>query len=212
MTGPPSWPVIRRDMSQQQDGDRATAAEGKAVSAAFEWNVVVSVQPDAYRSARRLFGELGPVRRTDFYNLLVARVEDAEALPDTLQRWRSINPRFDETFSRIAPASVAFDFDSLEMFRDRVHAAVLGLLPRLAGKSFHVRIHRRGLRGMISSHDEERRLDDVLIEALAAAGTPGRIAFDDPDAVIAIDTVGNRAGLALWTREDLRNYPFLKVD
>jgi tRNA(Ser,Leu) C12 N-acetylase TAN1 len=35
------------------------------------------------------------------------------------------------------------------------------------------------------------------------------VVFDDPDAILSVDTVGDRAGLALWTREELRRYPFL---
>jgi len=30
--------------------------------------------------------------------------------------------------------------------------------------------------------------------------------------VIDIETVGNRAGLSLWARDDLRHYPFLRID
>jgi len=30
--------------------------------------------------------------------------------------------------------------------------------------------------------------------------------------VIEVETVGNRAGLSIWTREDLRRYPFLRVE
>jgi tRNA(Ser,Leu) C12 N-acetylase TAN1 len=58
---------------------------------------------------------------------------------------------------------------------------------------------------------EERFLDDALLDALEAAGTPGRIAFDDPDAVIDVETVGNRTGMSFWTRADLERYPFLKI-
>ncbi len=76
----------------------------------------------------------------------------------------------------------------------------------------HVRLYRRGFKGRLSSHDEERFLDDALLQALEAAGTPRRITFDDPDAVIDVETLGNWAGLSLWTRADLARYPFLKVD
>ena len=48
--------------------------------------------------------------------------------------------------------------------------------------------------------------------ALAAAGTPGQISLYDADAVVLIETVGPRAGLALWTRADLARYPFLGAD
>ena len=35
--------------------------------------------------------------------------------------------------------------------------------------------------------------------------------FEDPDCVLLIETVGQRGGLALWTREELKRYPFLPV-
>jgi hypothetical protein len=51
-----------------------------------------------------------------------------------------------------------------------------------------------------------------LIDLLQAAGTPGRITFSDPDVIIALETVGTRAGLSLWTREDLARHRFLRLD
>lgn len=82
----------------------------------------------------------------------------------------------------------------------------------LAGKRFHVRLHRRGFKGRLSSPEEERQLDVALLQALEQAGSPGKVAFDDPDTIVAIETVGNRAGLSLWTREDLRRFPLLGLD
>jgi hypothetical protein len=29
---------------------------------------------------------------------------------------------------------------------------------------------------------------------------------------VAVETVGTQAGLSLWTREDLKRYPFLRLD
>ena len=60
--------------------------------------------------------------------------------------------------------------------------------------------------------DEERFLDTYLLEALEMAGTRGEITFDDPDAILALETVGPRAGLSLWTREELERYPLLHLD
>ena len=78
----------------------------------------------------------------------------------------------------------------------------------LRGKTFHVRLHRRGHRRELPTPAEERFLD----EATRATGAPGRIAFDDPDAVVAVETVGDRAGLPAWGREELRRSPFLHTD
>ncbi len=70
----------------------------------------------------------------------------------------------------------------------------------------------RGLKGVISTQPEERFLDGALLTALAEAGTPGRISFTDPDRVIQIETVDARAGMSLWTRDELCRFPFLGVD
>jgi tRNA(Ser,Leu) C12 N-acetylase TAN1 len=47
---------------------------------------------------------------------------------------------------------------------------------------------------------------------LEMAGAEGEITFEDPDAILALETVGTRAGLSLWTREDLQRYPLLHLD
>jgi tRNA(Ser,Leu) C12 N-acetylase TAN1 len=55
-------------------------------------------------------------------------------------------------------------------------------------------------------------LSDALLEATGEAGRPGHITFEDPDAIVAVETVGTQAGLSLWMREDLKRYPFLRLD
>jgi tRNA(Ser,Leu) C12 N-acetylase TAN1 len=75
-----------------------------------------------------------------------------------------------------------------------------------------VRLHRRGGKQELRSPDIERLLDDCVLNATKAAGAPARIAFTDPDAVIAVDTIDDRAGVALWTREDLARHRLLRPD
>ena len=73
-------------------------------------------------------------------------------------------------------------------------------------------MHRRGLRHDLSSQAEEKTLDAYLMAELARRGTPGRITFDDPDAILVVETVGNCAGMSLWSRDDLQRLSFLKTD
>jgi tRNA(Ser,Leu) C12 N-acetylase TAN1 len=54
--------------------------------------------------------------------------------------------------------------------------------------------------------------DDLLLDATAMKGAQSKISFTDPDAVIAIDTVDDRAGIGLWTREDLAHHRLLRPD
>jgi tRNA(Ser,Leu) C12 N-acetylase TAN1 len=177
-----------------------------------DWNVVVSVHDQGYTRARQVLSTYGDVGRTEFYNVLVLRVADRQAFMERFAAMVSAVPDFLEIVSRVVPAAVVFPFQSAEEFEAKAKDAVLAWLPQLAGKSFHVRMHRRGFKERMSSQTEERLLDGLLLGALEDAGTPGRIDFADPDVVIDVETVGQRAGLALWTREDIARYPFIKLD
>jgi tRNA(Ser,Leu) C12 N-acetylase TAN1 len=105
-----------------------------------------------------------------------------------------------------------FDFLSEGEFVERAKSIIREWLPRLAGRSFHVRLHRRGAKHHLGTQDAERLFNDAIIDATKEAATPSKISFTDPDVVIAIDTIDNRAGLAIWTREELACYHVLRPD
>ncbi len=114
--------------------------------------------------------------------------------------------------SQTPPVTATFSFQSPEEFETKAKEAVLPWVENLAGKSFHVRMHRRGFKGRISSPESERFLDKILLEELVKIGHPGQITFEDPEAIIVVETVGQQAGLSCWSREDLQRYPLLKLD
>jgi tRNA(Ser,Leu) C12 N-acetylase TAN1 len=178
-----------------------------------DWNVLVTARERGFIRTCELMGEFGPIARTEYYNVLVMKVADPTELIDTLADWARKNPTIlADCISRVVPAEGTLTFQSPEEFEAKAREIALGWLPRLAGKSFHVRLHRRGFKGRLSSPQEERFLDELLLTALEEAGTPGSLTFEDPDAVIAVETLGNQAGMSLWTRDDLRRYPFLRLD
>ena len=177
-----------------------------------DWNVVVTVHGGGYGRARRLLETFGPVGRTEFFNVLVMRVTDQRLFMDALQASLEEDPSILECVARVVPLQETFLFQNREEFEQRIRQVVQGWLPRLAGRTFHVRMHRRGFKGRLSSQEEERLLDAELMNMLEERGTPGCIGFDDPDAVIAVETVGQRAGVSLFEREDLRRYRLLEID
>lgn len=177
-----------------------------------EWNVLVTVAEQEFRRAEELLANFGRVKRTEFFNVFLVAVDGVQRFLETLDKWRAEQPDELSLISRIMPAARTFTFSSPEEFEEKAREIVLGWLGGLAGKSFHIRMHRRGFKGKLSSQIEERFLDDVLLDALEKAGTPGNISFSDPDVIIAVETVGPWAGLSLWSREDIERYPFLKLD
>lgn len=174
--------------------------------------VVATSQPEGYKRARELLSQFGKLFETDYYNLLILIPDDPEGFKDRFAVMVRSVPEVMEVLSRVMPSAECFYFSDPEEFERKAREIVLGWAPRLRGKSFHVRMHRRGFKGRISSQHEERFLDEALLAALEREGTPGHIKFDDPDAVIDVETIDNRAALSFWTRADLERYPFLKVD
>ena len=177
-----------------------------------EWNAVICVHEHGYKRARDVFGDFGEVRRTEFFNVLILRAEDLNAMLEALSERSRRAPESLSFLSRLIPVDHAFIFNSAEEFEKKARESILGWRDKLAGKRFYVRIHRRGFKGRISSPDEERMLDTLLLQELEKISVPGRIAFEDPDAIIAVETIGTWAGIALLTREQREQYPFVRIN
>lgn len=177
-----------------------------------DWNVVITVNDDGYNQARKLLERYGRVDRTDYFNILLMQVEDQRSLLDSLRQEAERDPGSVIPLARVMPVYETFTFQTAEEFEGKARKAALGWLPVLGGKSFHLRMHRRGFKGKLSSIEEERFLDTYLLEALEMVGSQGEISFEDPDAIIALETLGPRAGLSLWTRAELERYPLLHLD
>lgn len=177
-----------------------------------DYNVVISVHEHRYQRSRRLLEEFGEVGRTDFFNVLLLKVDSIAAFLQQLQARIASEPSLEDCLGHVMPAFTTFIFQSPEEFEPKAKQAVTPWLPTLAEKAFHVRMHRRGFKGRLSSQDEEHFLDHYLMEQLIQSGSTGQISFTDPDVIIALETVAQWAGLSYWLREDLRRYPFLTLD
>lgn len=179
---------------------------------AEDWNVVVTVRDDSFTHVRRALKRLGSVAGTPYYNVLVMRTDD---IPDLLERLDELyveEPWIADEVSRILPVTHTFSFDDSADFEQRASDVVNAWLDQLVGRSFHVRMHGRGWTEEPSRLDEERLLDGAMLQALELIGASGHITFEDPDAVIDVETVGHRAGMALWTKDQLDRYRFLRID
>ena len=176
------------------------------------WNVVVSVYDKEFVSACKLMEGFGKVRRTNFTNLFVMEVGDINIFLETLKHRVEEAPSALTILSKVIPVTHTFTFRSPEEFEEKAREIALKWIPQLAGKRFHVRMHRRGFKGRLSSQDEEHFLDDALLDALEKNGHPGKIIFENPDAIVVVETIGSWAGMSCWNSNELRRYPFIKLD
>jgi len=177
-----------------------------------DWNVVITARDDGFAPTVRLLRGLGPLHRTHFFNVLVMKVENVREFLEAVRDAYVRDPMVATFLARASPAQSVFHFGSPAEFDRQAREIVRSLAPVLSGRSFHVRMHRRGLRGALSSQLEERSLAGAILDELQAIGANAHMAFRDPDAIVSVETVDNRAGISLWTREELDRYPFLGLD
>lgn len=178
----------------------------------LDWNVVVTTHEHRYRHAREFLAPMGELRDSGFYNVLVMRVAEPMAFLGILERHLQALPEAATSLARVLPVSETFSYQTPQEFELKAAAAALGWSAQLADSRFHVRMHRRGFKGRLSSLEEEHLIDHLLVEASTQQGRQATVDFDDPDWILAIDTVGQRAGLSLWGREERQRYPLLKLD
>lgn len=177
-----------------------------------DWNVVVSLQERGFKRAFKDLQGFGIVSKTEFFNVLTMKVSNIELFQESLLKWVAEHPALLNAVARLIPVTATFSFQSAAEFEAQAKEIVLQWVPQLAGKAFHVRMHRRGFKDRLSSLEEEHLLDGALLAALEAAGTAGRITFDAPDAIVAVETLGQWAGLACWKQEEMQRYPWLRLD
>ena len=173
------------------------------------WNVVASVRGGEFPNGISLLGRFGAAFRTGFYNVLVAKVADPRAFVEDLRREMARRPEEAASLHRVSPLTRTFGFRTPTEFREKAAAIACEWAGRVEGKRFGVNLRRRGFKGLLRAPDEERHLRSVLVEATEKVGRPAKPAFGNPEVIVLVETVGNQAGMALWTRGELERYTFL---
>lgn len=179
----------------------------------MEWNVIVTVTERGYQPARRLLKPYGHIEKSRFLNVLVMQVEDIALFLEAMRSLYEESPPELNYVGRIVPVTQRFRFQSPAEFEEKAREALSQWLDELAGRHYYLRMHRRGFKGRLSSQEEECLLATSLQEALAGRGSAAaKVDFEGAERVVALETLGQEAGLSLWTREQIERYPFLRLE
>lgn len=176
------------------------------------WNLVVTIFQDGFRCALRALRDLGQIERTPYHNVLAMTVDDPVKVLEAIELKTQESTALYDAISRVAPAIHSFDFQSEEEFLQKTKNILVEWSSKLAGRSFHVRLHRRGPKYDLGTQQTEHLLNEIILNATTKLRASGKLSFTDPDTVIAIDTIDDRAGVALWTRDDLSRHRLLRPD
>jgi tRNA(Ser,Leu) C12 N-acetylase TAN1 len=101
------------------------------------------------------------------------QVLDPAAFLQAFAQRAAHDPRLLRSIARLAPLEHTFDFSSRETFEEKAMQAVLRFADRLGGgRTFYVRVRRRGHKGEISGHAEDVILGTALLNELNRAYRP----------------------------------------
>ena len=177
----------------------------------WEFNLVVTMASGG--RFHHLMEELelyGEFRKTQFLGVVLGRVEDPWSFLETVREHRERQLSAFQDLGRVVPIERHFIFRA-EEFVAKACEAIRPWVGQLAGRRFYVRLERRGLKGRIISPEAERAIDVFIKEELGQRGQQAAIDFSDPDVVVTIETIGDRAGLALLTRALRERFDFVRV-
>ncbi|KYH37911.1 MAG: conserved hypothetical protein, containing THUMP domain, partial [Candidatus Hecatellales archaeon B24] len=148
---------------------------------------------------------MGDFKRTGFKEVLIGEVENLEAFLADIEAKPFI------PISRVIPYEEAFHFSPenlLEILKERVGKYVDAVK---TGKTFCVRMERRGFKGKLSSKEVEREIGSHLWKLLEERGEKPRVNLEDPDETVIIQTLGNLCLLGLIDKNLKQRHPLVRV-
>jgi tRNA(Ser,Leu) C12 N-acetylase TAN1 len=179
------------------------------VFARLDWNLVVTAHGGRRHDVVRALRPIVVLRRAGYSEVLVGRTDDLDGCLTAIAARLEADPLLaTEIFARAVPVdrtfALAADVDA------QLAAEIATCADALVGKTFHVRVERRGHRRHLMSNQLERLLGGTLVEALKARGASPEVTFDDPDVIVAVELIGVAAGIGLVSRRH-RQHPFVRL-
>lgn len=99
--------------------------------------------------------------------------------------------------------------------RHDVYGAFVSVLRALRDRLPHAELGRLGrtnYRNVLSPREEESYVGERILEELESRDETATVSFREPDALVVVETVSTRGGIAILERDDLDRYPFLGVE
>ncbi len=186
-------------------------SDAVTAKAHLDWNVLVTASEGEVRAVRRALAPLVRLRGSGFRNVLIGRVDDLNAFLVDVAELHNCRILHAHQLGRVVPIERTFRVD-VANFDAQLRAESAALLPRLTNRRFHVRLERRGHKGIINTAASEQALGDQLYDQLKACGGSPGVEFRDPDVVVVVELIGDVGGIGLITRELHERFPFVKVD
>jgi tRNA(Ser,Leu) C12 N-acetylase TAN1 len=174
------------------------------------WNVLATSLEGRRPALLAALRRLGTFWGAGYKNVLVGRVDDHDAFLEAVRERLGTDFLLESSLTKIVPVEYVAEFDGPRL-TEVVVALIAPAAPRLSGKTFYVRLERRGFKGVVHTPTVERAVGEALLHAAAHHGRPATVTFQDPDLIVALETTGSLVGVALLSRELRSRFPFVRV-
>jgi tRNA(Ser,Leu) C12 N-acetylase TAN1 len=174
----------------------------------LDWNLVVTAHGGRRHDLIHALRPIVRLTRAGYSEVLIGRTDDVDACLTAIAA--RADPAFSaEILARIVPVVRTF------MLADDIAAQLVteaaSVQDDLVGRTFHVRVERRGHRGVLRSDDLERMIGTALVTGLQTRGDTPRVTFKDPDVVVAVEVIGATGGIGLVPRTLRQRFTFVRL-
>ena len=176
----------------------------------LDWNVVATARGGHEFALLTAIGDMGWFESASTRDVIVGRVEDGRRFLDELGARLCQDVRIPASLGHVMTVTRTVELTG-EGPHPELEAAVRELARELRTSTYHVRVGVHGRRGTLHAHHLERHLGDVVWDELVRAGQQPHVIFDDPDVVLQIEVLADRAGIGFIDRSMRERYPFLRV-
>lgn len=156
------------------------------------WDALVTCRDTRMGPALAELMPFGRFRTSGYRRVLLGQLNEGVGLAELGQGTTATVQR-----AFVAESCLPFERDDVT---ETLCVELEPIAERFANQSFFVRANLRGLKGRLETPTVERAMGAFLIDACAAMARPARVTFDDPDLVLAVETVGSRVAWAVIDR------------
>jgi tRNA(Ser,Leu) C12 N-acetylase TAN1 len=176
-----------------------------------QWNLIVTVVPGPHHihDVRSSLGYLGHFWLTSFRDVLIGWTDDTQTLLQAITEAREKDKRWSHMIGRVIPVQNVFFFTA-DSLTEQLKRAVAPLVKEMQSGRFYFRLERRGMAGQIPSQEVEQAVAAHLVSLADDKDIELTTDFEDPDFVVAAETIGNECGVCLLTRELMKQFPFVR--
>jgi tRNA(Ser,Leu) C12 N-acetylase TAN1 len=175
-----------------------------------EWNVLATALEGRRPALLAGLRPFGAFWGAGYRNVLVGRVDDRDAFLEAVLECLRTHGPLEGSLTKIVPVELVMRFEPATLC-ETVSDALAPAAARVAGKTFYVRLERRGFKGVVHTPTVERKVGEALLDAAARHGAAARVSFRDPDVIVALETTGSTVGIGLLTRELRLRFPFVRM-